>query len=41
MELVSECCGALPWLGDADYGRCGDCKENTEFVDLSEDEFTN
>ena len=37
MELVSECCGAGPWLGDTDYERCGDCKEWCEFVDLNEE----
>ena len=31
--LVSECCNATPWLGDTEHGRCGDCKENCEFVD--------
>jgi len=41
MELVSECCGAPPWLGDTDYERCAYCKEWCEFEDLGEDEFTN
>lgn len=40
MELVSDCCGAGPWLGNTDLERCGDCKECCEFIDLSEDEFT-
>jgi len=33
---ISDCCGASPWLGNVDMGRCGDCKENCEF--LNEDE---
>jgi len=41
MELVSECCGAPPWLSDTDYERCAYCKEWCEFEDLGEDEFTN
>ena len=31
MNPESECCGASPWLGDVDYGRCGECKECCEF----------
>tara|TARA_R100000951_G_scaffold116171_2_gene126852 strand:+ start:146 stop:256 length:111 start_codon:yes stop_codon:yes gene_type:complete len=30
--LVSECCGASPWLGEIESERCGDCKEWTEFI---------
>tara|TARA_B100001063_G_scaffold44498_1_gene38284 strand:- start:460 stop:567 length:108 start_codon:yes stop_codon:yes gene_type:complete len=33
-ELVSNCCGASPWLGDIDSERCGDCKENCEFEEV-------
>ena len=36
MELVSECCGAGPWLGNTDHQRCGECKEWCEFVDIDE-----
>jgi len=35
-NLMSECCGASPWLGNTDHGRCGDCKECCDF--LNEDE---
>ena len=31
MSLISVCCGATPYLGSTDYGRCSDCKENCEF----------
>ena len=31
MNAESECCGASPWMGDADYGICGECKEHCEF----------
>jgi len=31
MSLISVCCGATPYLGNTDYGRCSDCKENCEF----------
>lgn len=34
METVSDCCGAAPWLGNEDFGLCGDCKEHCEFVEL-------
>ena len=29
-ESESEC-GASPWMGDADYGMYGECKEHCEF----------
>ena len=29
---ISDCCGAPAWLGNVDVGRCGDCKENCEFL---------
>ena len=38
MSLISVCCGATPYLGSTDYGRCSDCKENCEFVDECEGE---
>jgi hypothetical protein len=31
MSFISDCCGATPYLGSTDYGRCSDCKENCEF----------
>jgi len=31
MSFISNCCGATPYLGNTDYGRCSDCKENCEF----------
>jgi hypothetical protein len=34
--MVSECCGASPWLGNEDLGRCGDCKEWCEFIEEEE-----
>lgn len=37
MELVSNCCGANPWLGNPDLERCGDCLEHCEFEDLTEE----
>ena len=36
METVSDCCGAAPWLGNKDFGLCGDCKEHCEFVELED-----
>ncbi len=39
-DIVSECCGAGPWLGSTDHERCGDCKEWTEFIDLDEEDDT-
>jgi len=33
MSFISDCCGATPYLGSTDYGRCSDCKENCEFID--------
>ena len=30
MSFVSVCCGATPYLGSTDYGRCSDCKENCD-----------
>lgn len=35
MELVSNCCGANPWLNNPDLERCSDCLEHCEFEDLS------
>lgn len=35
MELVSNCCGANPWLNNPDLERCGDCLEHCEFEDLT------
>ena len=35
MELVSNCCGANPWLNNPDLERCGECLEWCEFEDLS------
>jgi hypothetical protein len=32
MSFISDCCGATPYLGSTDYGRCSDCKENCEFI---------
>ena len=37
MELVSNCCGANPWLGNPDLERCGDCLEHCEFEDLTQE----
>ena len=37
MELVSNCCGANPWLGNPDLERCGDCLEWCEFEDLTQE----
>ena len=37
MNAESECCGASPWMGDADYGICGECKEHCEFSDPEEE----
>ena len=34
-NLVSNCCGANPWLNNPDLERCGDCLEHCEFEDLS------
>ena len=36
MQLVSDCCGATPWLNNEDMGLCGDCKEHCEFIDLDD-----
>ena len=33
-ELVSNCCGARPWMGMVEYERCGECKENCEFEEI-------
>lgn len=30
---MSDCCGASPWLGDIQYERCSECKENCEFIE--------
>ena len=38
MSFISNCCGATPYLGSTDYGRCSDCKENCEFIDEESDE---
>ena len=37
MELVSNCCGANPWLNNPDLERCGDCLEHCEFEDLTQE----
>ena len=39
MALVSDCCDAAPWLGNADLGLCGDCKEHCEFIDDESPEY--
>jgi hypothetical protein len=36
-NLVSNCCGANPWLNNPDLERCGDCLENCEFEDLTQE----
>ncbi len=33
-ELLSNCCGARPWLGEIESERCGDCKEHCEFEEV-------
>jgi len=33
-ELVSNCCGARPWLGEIESEICGDCKEHCEFEEV-------
>tara|TARA_R110000772_G_scaffold17611_2_gene48994 strand:- start:9500 stop:9613 length:114 start_codon:yes stop_codon:yes gene_type:complete len=33
MELVSNCCGANPYL-NIETGMCSDCKEHCEFINL-------
>tara|TARA_Y100000114_G_C11521602_1_gene213772 strand:+ start:402 stop:518 length:117 start_codon:yes stop_codon:yes gene_type:complete len=38
MNPESECCGASPYLGNPDYGRCGACKEPCEFRYPEDDE---
>jgi len=35
-ELVSNCCGAYPYLNILELERCSDCKENCTFIDLDE-----
>ena len=35
--MISECCGASPYYDGSDL--CGDCKENTEFI--NEDDLNN
>ena len=37
MELVSNCCGANPWLNNPELERCGDCLEHCEFEDLTQE----
>jgi len=37
MELVSNCCGANPWLGTPELERCGQCLEHCEFEDLTQE----
>ena len=29
-EMVSNCCGALRWIGETDM--CSECKEHAEFI---------
>jgi hypothetical protein len=36
-NLVSNCCGANPWLNNPDLERCGDCLEHCEFEDLTQE----
>ena len=31
-QLLSGCCGAPPYMGMEELGRCPDCKEGTIFV---------
>jgi len=31
-ELVSNCCGAYPYLNMLELERCSDCKENCSFI---------
>ncbi len=33
-EYISECCGAIPWMNETQYGICGDCKEHTTFIKI-------
>jgi len=35
-ELVSNCCGASPYLNEILFERCSDCKENCSFERLEE-----
>jgi len=35
-NLVSNCCGANPWLNNINLERCGDCLENCEFINEDE-----
>ena len=30
-SLISNCCGASPWLGNEQLERCSDCLEHCEF----------
>lgn len=30
--MMSNCCGAPPWLNMIESERCSDCKENCEFI---------
>ena len=35
-NLISDCCGANPWLSNPDLQRCGACKEWCEFIEEEE-----
>ena len=34
MNLVSNCCGAAPYLNNWETCRCSDCKENCDFIEI-------
>lgn len=31
-EIISNCCGASPYMEMIEYQRCSKCKENCEFI---------
>ena len=37
MEIVSDCCGAAPWLSNEDLGVCSACLEHCEYIELGDD----
>jgi len=35
--MISNCCGASPWLNMIELERCSDCKENCEFINENDE----